>query len=52
MAVEQFQLLQFGKMMEGCKEYIMAVVLQGTGFALAETLVSNLGALLANALIL
>lgn len=51
-AVEQFQLLQFGKMAEGCKEHIMAVVLRGTGFAHAETLVSNLGALLADALVL
>jgi len=51
-AVEQFQLLPFGKMTEGCKEHIMAVVLWGTGFAHAETLVSNLGALLADALVL
>ena len=51
-AVEQFQLLQFGKMAEGCKEHIMAVVLRGTGFAHAETLVNNLGALLADALVL
>jgi hypothetical protein len=51
MAVEQFQLLQFSKMAEGCKKHVMAIVLQWTGFTHAETLVSNLGALLADVLV-
>jgi hypothetical protein len=44
--------MQFGKMAEGCKEHVMALVSQRTAFTHAETIVSNLGTLLADALVL